>query len=84
MATGPNGNDPSVDAWNGSTWTPTNLSLPSPFTSVYVDGVSCTTPSSCMIVGWAEAGDAYPYAEQWNGSSWTAAPFPIPTPSTNY
>jgi len=83
MATGPNGNNPSVDAWNGSTWTPTTLSFPSVFSSVHLDGVSCTTPSSCMIVGWAVADARYAFAEHWNGSSWTGTN-PVNNPPTNY
>ena len=82
MATGPNGNNPYVDAWNGSTWTPTILSFPSVFASVHLDGVSCTTPSSCMVVGWAEADAAYAFAERWNGSSWTGT-IPVSDPPTN-
>ncbi len=62
MATGTNGNDPFVDAWNGSTWTLTTIIPPSVFSSTSLDGVSCTTPSFCMIVGSAVAGSTYAYA----------------------
>jgi hypothetical protein len=83
---GPSGpvNAPYVEQWNGSTWTPTALALPTGSTNAYFNGLSCTTATACMAVGLMSGSGTKPLAEQWNGSSWTVTAVPPVTPSASY
>ncbi|HEY1651222.1 MAG TPA: hypothetical protein VGG09_04990, partial [Acidimicrobiales bacterium] len=76
---------PYVEQWNGSTWTPTVLPLPSGYADSLILSVSCPTSTSCMMAGLGEngSGDEIPLAEQFNGSSWSATSFPTFPPDTD-
>jgi hypothetical protein len=61
-----------AEVWNSTTWTV--QPIPNPFPTSLQDtngleGVSCTSSTSCTAVGYAQAG-ANALAEGWNGSSW--------------
>jgi hypothetical protein len=69
--------EPLIQSWNGSTWTATPLSLPTGSSSAEFKGVSCSSTTFCMAVGFQiVSGIDQPLAESWNGSSWsmTASP----------
>ena len=47
------------------------------------NGVSCTSTTSCMAVGYSDDNhDASPLAGHWDGASWTIVPVPVPTGTT--
>jgi hypothetical protein len=73
-----------ADHWNGSTWT--IQTVPNPSSGVWsgLNGVSCPTTSSCVAVGYWDAGlgsNVVPLAENWNGSSWSSSGAVLPTGS---
>jgi hypothetical protein len=58
--------------------TPADISGP-----VYLNRVSCTSPTSCMAVGYYYNGSPYQtLIESWNGTDWSI--MPSPNPSNNY
>ena len=61
-----------VEEWNGSAWLPTTLTNPGATTAAGGYGITCTTPTFCMIVGAAgttQSGGAY--VASWDGTTWT-------------
>jgi len=57
---------PFAESWNGKTWS--IVSVPGfARTVVYLDGVSCTTSTSCVAVGSSDN----PLIETWNGTKWS-------------
>jgi hypothetical protein len=63
-----------AEHWNGRTWTVQDVinpngASPSSDTADELDGVSCTSATSCIAVGFNNVGDQG-LAEHWNGSSW--------------
>jgi hypothetical protein len=65
--------------WNGSTWA--TLTTPNPIGASWSElrGVSCTSSTSCIAVGYSQQGGLeYPYAVHWNGTSWTLKSVPLP------
>jgi hypothetical protein len=49
-----------------------------------LNDVSCTSPSSCVAVGWDQRNPTggsvlFTLAEMWNGSTWTVVPSPTPS-----
>ena len=65
-----------ADSWNGRTWRMMPVRPPaSGSTDAALDGVSCTSPGSCVAVGSGTPGSGGPgdtgFAERWNGSRWT-------------
>jgi len=62
-----------IEQWDGSTWS----IVPSPDTSSsqlnHLSGVSCTSDSSCVAVGY---GNSQTLIEQWDGSTWSIVPSP--------
>jgi len=60
-----------VEQWNGSTWAATTLPDPGTTTDAFALGISCTTPTFCMLDGGAgtsQSGGAY--AASWDGTAW--------------
>src|SRR5262249_53306028 len=71
-----------VDILSGSRWTPSSLPDPPGTDLTSLNGVSCTSPTSCVVVG-EYSSDASvtngPLAETLAGTTWTAAALPEPT-----
>ncbi len=72
-----------VEAWNGTAWS----TVPSPDPSIDSDpspvnqlsGVSCTSSTDCVAVGYYLNGpgvDELTLVESWNGSAWAVTPSP--------
>ena len=56
-----------VEAWDGSSWS----SSPSPSTTGFLSGVSCTGPDFCVAVGYTTSGGTdEALIETWDGSEW--------------
>jgi RHS repeat-associated protein len=75
------GNDaPIAETLSGTTWTATNLPLPSGETQGWLNGVSCTSATACVAVGYS--GYQTPATEILSGTTWTAADLPLPAGQT--
>jgi hypothetical protein len=77
-----------ADSWNGRTWTRMPVRPPaSGSADAALDGVSCTSPESCVAVGSGTPGSGRPgrtgFAERWNGSRWTGVSVPWPRGTGN-
>ncbi len=69
-----------AEQWNGSEWKIQTTPNVSGATATYLAGVSCTSSSACMAVGYpVGSGSASPVAEQWNGSEWKLQAPPVPS-----
>ncbi len=72
--------DTLAEQWNGSEWKILTTPNVSGATATYLAGVSCTSSSACMAVGYpVGSGSASPVAEQWNGSEWKLQTPPAPS-----
>ena len=73
-----------AERWNGSTWEIQPTPDPAGTTSPVLRGVSCTSPSACTAVGFAQSatGVITTLAERWNGSTWEIQPTPNPVGSS--
>lgn len=73
-AVGYDGTDPSVMRWNGTEWKPEAGQEPEAGAALESEltGVSCTSSSFCMAVGWykSAAGKYLTWAQRRSGSSW--------------
>jgi hypothetical protein len=69
-----------AETWNGTGWTIAPSPNPSGVTDAELTGVSCTSTSACMAVGWSSgsSGPDEPLAEAWNGSAWSIVTVPAP------
>ena len=49
-----------------------------------LSGVSCTSPTACVAVGWylSTSGRQLDLSELWNGATWTVEPVPVPAGAT--
>jgi len=66
-----------AESWNGKSWTAVRPPAPTGNTSAALDGVSCTSPTNCIAVGWyTKANGSLGFAESWNGRKWTRFPMP--------
>ncbi len=81
LEAGGNGNSTGalVENWNGSSWSvvPTPMPGGNGVVGAFLQGVTCTSPSDCVAVGYTTAitgGNLNALIEQWNGSSWTILP----------
>lgn len=62
-----------AEQWNGSSWEILPTENPSTASSSILEGVSCTSPTHCMAVGFYHDGATnkyLPMAERWNGTEW--------------
>jgi hypothetical protein len=67
------------EIWNGSRWTIKTMPVPPDATTTQLSGISCTSATSCVAVGWDDGGSAgVTLVEVWNGTSWTIQPSPNP------
>ncbi len=69
-----------AEEWNGSTWSLIHSPNRSGATGSELDGVSCTSASSCVAVGdsFNNVGNSRTLAESWNGATWSIVPSPNP------
>jgi hypothetical protein len=72
-----------VESWNGSSWNVQPVPTPSGATGRYaksvLNGISCTSATSCMAVGYQGSGNSQSLlAESWNGVNWTVKPMAYP------
>jgi hypothetical protein len=68
--------------WNGITWAVEPLPVPANSNGAGLSGVSCTSPTSCMAVGYYNdnlTGSAMTLVDQWDGATWTIVPTPNPS-----
>lgn len=74
-----------AERWNGAAWS--QLSTPNPPGAQvsYLQGVSCTSASSCVAVGFYldGSGASHAFAEGWNGTTWTLESVPEPSGAQN-
>jgi len=68
--------------WNGTAWTRQNIPLSSGTTESWLSGVSCTSSTNCVAVGWAYGvwGDDSPLVLRWNGTNWKNHSDGVPVP----
>jgi subtilisin family serine protease len=68
--------------WNGTQWTLQSVPLPATGEFAGLAGLSCSSSTSCVAVGYWDAGIGSdvigPLAETWDGTSWTAHANPLP------
>jgi hypothetical protein len=74
-----------IETWNGSAWIITSSPNPSTSQGAFLNGVSCTSVSSCVAVGYSfNPTFAQTLIETWNGSAWSITSSPNPsTTQTN-
>ncbi|HTJ76387.1 MAG TPA: hypothetical protein VL337_13595 [Acidimicrobiales bacterium] len=81
------GNDYTLaERWDGRAWAIQPTPNPPDSSAGTLTGVSCSSASACMAVGFYIGPDdngtrLYAIAESWDGSSWTIQPVPDPVPS---
>ena len=68
-----------AERWNGASWS--TQTTPVVEKGELLRGVSCTSSTSCLAVGYSEAENAR--AEQWNGTTWSTLTFAKPPSSTS-
>jgi hypothetical protein len=62
-----------AEGWDGTTWS--IQTVPGPIGIVVLEGIACTSTSSCTAVGHLnQGGNTMTVAERWNGSAWTIQP----------
>jgi hypothetical protein len=69
-----------IETYSGTSWTPTELSLPADAYAnpeVALDAISCSSTTSCVAVGSYDG--STPMVVQWSGSTiWSAQPLALP------
>ena len=85
------GNSPSgtlvSERWNGTAWKVQTIKAPSAATASELNGISCTSTTSCYAVGddyQPTYAETYTLAEYWNGTSWTIQSTPNPYIGGNF
>jgi hypothetical protein len=67
---------PLMESWDGTTWSIDDVPFQG-FLTMVLNGVSCTSPSNCVAVGYSEpSGLPRTLIETWNGTSWSLATSP--------
>ncbi len=64
-----------IDSWDGSTWSVTAGPVVSAAHDNHLYGVSCSSATTCMAVGFTTAGYQL-VSESWNGSAWSIVAAP--------
>ena len=77
--------DGAAERWDGSGWSLQPIPIPAGATQIYKNGVSCTSPNACTLVGeyYNAADTQVTLAERWDGIRWSIQPTPNP-PNPNY
>jgi hypothetical protein len=66
-----------VESWDGSTWSVVPSADTSPTADNYLNGVSCSTPTSCVAVGsFGPVSTGQTLVESWDGNTWSVVPSP--------
>lgn len=69
-----------AEAWDGSAWR--ILPMPNPSGAAYsvLNGVSCSSSTSCVAVGYysTSTGPQIPFSETWDGDTWSIQPVAPP------
>lgn len=70
-----------AERWNGAEWAIQATPNPSGALKSTLEGVSCTSSSTCTAVGWYEnsASERWSLAERWNGKEWSLQSTPSAT-----
>ncbi len=78
---GPPNGDTLIEHWNGTTWTVASGYQPEPG---LLNGVSCTSPSACVAVGYQflPSGSTIALIDRLRGTSWTAQTVQLPAGPT--
>jgi DNA-binding beta-propeller fold protein YncE len=73
--------EPLAERWNGSEWSSEVVPLPKGATAAVLLGVSCSTSSECMAVGYSETGGGswVPYTAQRTSAGWNEITIEAPT-----
>jgi hypothetical protein len=75
-----------AERWNGTKWTTQTTPNPAGSAESYLTGVSCTSATACVAVGYASGTKTgsidVPLAERWNGTTWTIQTTPNPVRSS--
>ncbi len=81
VAVGEAASKPVASVWNGSSWSVSMLSLPPGAELAALEGISCSSSTSCKAVGsYKEAGKPRKtLAESWNGTAWSILATPNPS-----
>ena len=62
-----------AEQWNGTTWTPQTMPLPSGYDFV-LNGVSCSSATACTAVGsYTSSAQLVGLTERWNGTTWAVS-----------
>jgi hypothetical protein len=74
---------PFAESWNGTAWTLQSVPLPAGGNNGWLAGVSCTSATSCIAVGYytgtsPAASGRITLADQWNGTAWSVLTTPFP------
>jgi hypothetical protein len=75
-----------AEAWNGAGWTIHAVPDPAGASASQLNGVSCTSASRCVAVGYAQqqgVGSDATLAATWNGSEWTIQSTPNASSTQN-
>jgi hypothetical protein len=69
-----------TEQWDGTTWVAQELPSPAGAGNIGMSGISCTSPTSCLVVGTQSSAHmaSVPLAESWNGTTWTVQEPPLP------
>jgi len=79
---------PLAETWDRRTWTVEATQSPAGAESSLLEGVACTSSTSCVAVGHQDVAPQYfgaavpvgkPLAEVWDGLTWSIRPVPVPT-----
>jgi hypothetical protein len=72
---------PVTENWNGTAWTWKNPPAPKSSMASHLDGISCTSSTSCIAAGGFEntSKKKLPLAESWNGTAWAVQEPASPT-----
>jgi len=76
-----------AERWNGEDWTIQATPNPAGKAMAGFTGVSCTSASFCVAVGFPFDSAGNPVAtlaERWNGKSWAIQPTPNPAPGSGF
>ncbi len=71
-----------VETWDGTTWSVASSPDSSPSQNNELTGVSCTTTTACVAVGYSFNGtDNQTLIETWDGTAWSVTPSPNASPT---